>query len=91
MAFLRFMVFGLIALTIIYFSLSLFARSLRKEKLEEEFDAEYPDGGAPGARDDYIAQGLETYRASLRPKLIGLVYGMPTVVIGVIIYTINAN
>ncbi|MEL6841053.1 MAG: hypothetical protein AAFP85_17355 [Pseudomonadota bacterium] len=91
MGFVKLVVFGFIGLTVIYWSISLYSRSVRKERLENEFDADHPDGGAPGARDAFITEGLKAYDGSIRPKLIGLVYVVPTVVIAAIAYTINAN
>lgn len=91
MGFIKLVVFGFIGLSIIYLSISIYSRSVRKERLEDEFDAENPDGGAPGARDAYIAEGMQAYNKSIRPKLIGLVYVVPTVAVAVIVYTINTN
>ena len=91
MGFFRLVVFGFIALSVIYLSISLYSRSVRKERLEDEFDEANPDGGPAGARDAYIAEVMDAYNNSIRPKLIGLVYVVPTVVIGAIVYTINAN
>lgn len=91
MGFIKLVVFGFIGLTVIYFSVSLYSRSLRKERLEDEFDAEHPEGSAPDARDAFVAEGLKAYDASIRPKLIGLVYVVPTVVIGAIVFMINAR
>ncbi len=91
MEFIKLVIFGFIGLSVIYLSISLYSRSVRKERLENTFDAENPDGGEAGARDAFVADGMQAYNSSIRPKLIGLVYVVPTVVIGVIIYTINAN
>ncbi len=91
MGFIKLVIFGFIGLSVIYLSISLYSRSVRKERLENTFDAENPDGGEAGARDAFVADGMQAYNSSIRPKLIGLVYVVPTVVIGVIIYTINAN
>jgi len=91
MGFVKLVVFGFIGLTVVYWSIALFSRSVRKERLEKQFDAEHPEGGAPGARDTFITEGLKAYDSSIRPKLIGLVYVIPTVVIAAIAYTINAN
>lgn len=91
MGFIKLVVFGFIGLTVIYFSISLYSRSVRKERLENEFDENHPDGGEPGARDAFISEGLQAYDSSIRPKLIGLVYVIPTVVVATIAYTINAN
>ncbi|MGJ8587250.1 MAG: hypothetical protein ACSHXW_03780 [Yoonia sp.] len=91
MGFIKLVIFGFIGLTVIYFSVSIYSRSVRKERLEDEFDAENPDGGDEGARDAFVAEGLKAYDASIRPKLIGLVYVVPTLAIGTIVYMINAN
>lgn len=91
MAFIRLVVFGFIALSIVYLSIAIYSRSVRKEKLENAFDADHPDGGAPGERDTYIAEGMKAYNNSIRPKLIGLVYVVPTIAIAIIIYVINTN
>lgn len=91
MAFIKLVVFGFIGLTVIYFSISIYSRSVRKEKLEDAFDAEHPDGGTAGERDAFVSDGLKAYDSSIRPKLIGLVYVVPTVVVAAIAYTINTN
>ncbi len=91
MAFIKLVIFGFIGLSIIYLSVSLFARSVYKERLENEFDAEHADGAEPGARDAFVSEGMIAYGKSVRPKLVGLVYIVPTVVVGAIIYTINAS
>ncbi|MGJ8622659.1 MAG: hypothetical protein ACSHW1_07765 [Yoonia sp.] len=91
MGFIKLVVFGFIGLSVIYLSVSLYSRSVRKERLEDEFDAAHPDGGEPGARDAFVAAGMQDYNASIRPKLIGLVYVVPTIVVGAIIYTVNTQ
>ena len=91
MAFIKLVVFGFIALTVIYWSVALYARSVRKESLEKSFDAANPGGADRAARDAFGRAGMQAYNASIRPKLVGLVYVVPTVVIGSIIYAINMN
>lgn len=91
MGFIRMVVFGFIALSVIYFSISIYSRSLRREALEDEFDEAHPDGGEPDARDAYVEAGINEYNNSIRPKLILLVYVIPFIVISTIIYTINVN
>ncbi len=88
MAFVRLVVFGFVALGIVYLSISLYSRSVRREKLEKAYD-ENPVAGM--TRDAYVKQGIEEYNKSFRPKLIGLVFVVPPVIIGTIIYVINAN
>ena len=91
MGFLRLVVFGFIALSVIYLSIALYSRSVRKERLENEFDEANSDGGAAGVRDAFIDEGMRAYNNSFRPKLIGLVYVVPVIIISVIVYVINAN
>ncbi|MEM7597332.1 MAG: hypothetical protein AAF382_06500 [Pseudomonadota bacterium] len=81
----RLVVIGFVVLTIIYFCLSLYSRSVRKGKLEEW----YEEAGRPGDRDAYIDAGLKEYEGSLRRKLIWGVYVVPVVIIAVIIYFTN--
>ncbi|WP_019956455.1 hypothetical protein [Yoonia vestfoldensis] len=91
MAFIKLAIFGFIALTVIYWSVAIYARSVRKENLEKSFDAANPAGADREARDAFVTAGMEAYNASIRPKLVGLVYVVPTIVIGSIIYAINMN
>lgn len=91
MGFIRLVIFGFIALSVIYLSISVYSRSVRKERLEDQFDEEHPDGDEEGARDAFVQEGITAYNQSIRPKLIGLVYVVPTVVIAGIVYTINTN
>lgn len=80
MAFVRLVVIGLIVMTAAYFMISLYSRSVRREKLEKEFAEEYPNRDE-AARNSYVAEGMEKYESSLRPKLILLVYVVPVVLI----------
>ena len=81
----RLMVIGFVVLTVIYVSLSLYSRSVRKGKLEEWWEEE----GRPGDLKTYIEKGLEEYDSSLRRKLILGVYVIPFLVMCLIIYFTN--
>jgi hypothetical protein len=91
MAFIKLVIFGFIALTVIYWSVSLYSRSIRKERLEKSFDAANPGSTDRAARDAFVAAGMQAYNASIRPKLIGLVYVVPTIAVATITYLINMN
>jgi hypothetical protein len=84
-AIIRLAVFGYIALTIIYFLVSIYSRSVRREKLEKKYDA----GGIEGERDAYIEAGMQAYEHGLRRRLLWLVYIIPTVVIALTVYFVN--
>ncbi len=88
MGLVRLVFFGFIFLSIIYLSLSWFSRSVRREKLENEWDEERPEGVS---RDQFVTDGITDYNNGLRPKLLLLVYVVPTIVITGIIYVTNAN
>ena len=88
MGLVRLVVFGFLFLSIIYLSLSWYSRSVRREKLENAWDEEQPEGVS---RDEYVANGITDYNEGLRPKLLLLVYVVPTVLVGTIVYLTNAN
>ncbi|MCU9847430.1 hypothetical protein OEZ60_05375 [Defluviimonas sp. WL0024] len=87
-AFLRLAVFGFIAMTVMYLLLSIYSRSVERERLEKEWDGEH-DGGESPARDAYIEAGMRDYEKSLRRKLIWLVYVIPTLGVLLLIYLTN--
>ncbi|WP_068109419.1 hypothetical protein [Tropicimonas marinistellae] len=76
-----------VVLTIVYVSLSLYSRAVRRDKLEAEWDEE----GQSGDREAFVRDGLEDYDQSLRRKLILGVYVVPILLIGTIIYFTNYN
>lgn len=83
--FLRLGIFLLIGLSVLYVLISVFARSLERERLEKRWDA----GQGEGARAAYIEAGMARYQKSLRRRLLWGVYIVPLVVIGVLIYVLN--
>ncbi len=89
MGLIRLVVFGFAALTVIYFAVSWYSRSVRREKLENEWDADHPESGDAAARDAFIEKGMAEYHSSIRPKLILLVYVIPILAVGLLMYLIN--
>lgn len=86
--FVRLLVFGFIGLSVIYIAIWFYSRSVRREKLEKRWDAEHGPDGDRTARDTYIEEGMVAYQNSIRPKLIGLVYVIPALlIIGVLVFT----
>ncbi|UWQ98758.1 hypothetical protein K3729_15245 [Rhodobacteraceae bacterium S2214] len=88
MGLVRLVVFGFIALGVIYLSISVYSRSVRREKLENEYD-ENPI--ADMTRKEFVDKGVQAYNNSFRPKLIALVFVIPPLVVATIIYLTNAN
>ncbi len=85
MGFIRLGVFGFLALGVLFILVSIYSRSIRKEKLENEWDTEVKTGD----RDAYIEEGLREYEGGLRKKLIWLVFIVPITVVAVLVYVIN--
>jgi hypothetical protein len=83
--FIRLFALLFVALTVIYVSLSLYSRAVRKSKLRKKWH----DGKQLVDRDAFVQRGLERYEGSIRRKLILGVYIVPVIVIAVIIYLTN--
>lgn len=81
----RLLVFGFLALSVVYVCLSLYSRSVRRDKLEAEWDEEIKDGD----REAFVQEGLQDYDGSLRRKLILGVYVIPIGIVSFIIYATN--
>jgi len=82
---LRLGLMAFIVMLITYFILSWWSRSVRRKKLETEWDEDIQSGD----RAAFIEEGLEEYDGSLRRKLILGVFVVPYLVIGVLIYVVN--
>ncbi|SMX43845.1 hypothetical protein [Octadecabacter ascidiaceicola] len=89
MQFVRLVVFGFLILSVIYLCITLYSRSIRREKLEDEWDENPPEGATPDKRAAFIKDGMTKYESGLRKKLILLVFIIPPLVVGTIIYFIN--
>ena len=87
----RLVIFGFIGLSILFLIITLYSRSVRREKLENAWDANPPEGGDVQARDTYIKSGLAEYEKGFRKKLIWLVYVLPTTAVVVILYLTNSQ
>lgn len=88
-AFFRLAVFGLVALTVVYLIVSAYAASVRRERLEGEWDDNPPAGADAEARAAFIAEGMRAWRHGLRHKLILAVYVVPILMVAIIVYVLN--
>jgi hypothetical protein len=91
MAFVRLILFGFVLLTIIYVAVSLYSRSVRREKLEKQWAEDHPDTGESAERSAYIEEGMAAYHRGLRRKLILLIYIIPLIAFIAISLVINTN
>ena len=87
---LRAAVLAFVLLSVVYVIVSIYSRSVRREKLEKDWDSDPEKLGAESSeRDAYIKEGLNAYRHSLRRKLIVLVYIIPMAVVLATAYAVN--
>lgn len=91
MVFVRFILFLFLILSAVYFAVSLYSRSIRREKLEDSWKEDHPGDDASPEREAYIEAGMAEYQHGLRRKLILLVYVIPTIAIVAILIITNAN
>lgn len=86
----RALLLGFVVLTVIYVMLSIYSRSVRREKLEKAWDTDPANEGRPAAdRAASLATGMAAYHVSLRRKLIALVYVVPLALIAATIYFVD--
>ena len=79
-----------VALTLVYFVAGIYSRSVRREKLEKEWDSDPAREGAPVAdRSAFVATGLLAYDKGLKKRLLWLIYILPTIGFAAVIYYIN--
>ncbi|AMY70846.1 hypothetical protein [Frigidibacter mobilis] len=88
-AFLRLAAIGFVVLTGVYWLISIYARSVRREALEKRWDEDQAEGDVPGDRDAYVRAGMRIYERRLRRWLIGLVYVVPALVVLLLIWRNN--
>jgi hypothetical protein len=84
-AFAQLMVIAFVVLSVVYIVLSLYSRSVRRGKLNAQWD----EDGLKGDKEAFVHKGLKDYDGSLRRKLILGVYIVPLVLVAVIIYMNN--
>ena len=90
MGWLRLAFFGYIALTIVYFVTGIYSRSVRREKLEKEWDTDPArEGGTVSHRAAFIDGGMKAYDKGLKKRLLWLIYILPTIGFVATIYFVN--
>lgn len=89
MQFVRFAVVGFVILTVIYWLIATYSRSVRRERLEDWWAELEAEGKAETDRETYVRDGMAKYDSSIRPKLILLVYIIPTIAVATLVYVIN--
>lgn len=90
MGWIRLAFFLYVGLTIIYFVTGIYSRSVRREKLEKEWDTDPTrEGSLPDERRAFIDSGLQAYDKGLKKKLLWLIYILPTIGFLSTIYFVN--
>lgn len=90
MQFLRLIIIVLVVETLFFFLLRIYIRSLRYEKLEEEWDARHPEkAGDSAERDEFVRKSMVGFEKSLKARLTWAVFILPTLAIMGIVYWVN--
>lgn len=87
--FLRLMGFWAVFAGVAYWLLLIYSRSLRREALEKEWDANPPPDATKDGRAAFIERGMVEYEGSLRRKLLWGVIVLPFIAIGTLLYLVN--
>jgi hypothetical protein len=89
---LRLAFFMYLGLTVIYFLTAIYSRSVRREKLEKEWDTDPAREDVPQQeRVQFIEAGMERYEKGLKKRLLWLIYVIPTIGFAATIYFVNWN
>ena len=87
---LRLAFFLYVGLTIAYFLTAIYSRSVRREKLEKEWDGDPAREGLPqDERAEFIEAGMVEYETGLKKRLLWLIYIIPTIGFAATIYFVN--
>lgn len=82
---LRLAVMSFIVLSVVYFLVSIYSRSVRREKLEKRWAADQMEGD----RDAWIEAGMKAYEGGLKKRLLWLIYIIPMVSFSAIFFYVN--
>ncbi|MDO5620102.1 MAG: hypothetical protein Q4G24_01380 [Paracoccus sp. (in: a-proteobacteria)] len=90
MALLRFIAALIAVEALFYVLIGLYIRSLRRESLEKEWNRRHPDlmGEGPERR-AFVERSMQGFNRSIRARMVGLVFVLPTVAIVVIAWFVN--
>lgn len=73
-----------------YVLISLYVRSLARERLEKAWDDRHPDrAGDSEERRAFVRRSMKGFEKSLRARLVTLVFILPTLAIAAIVYFVN--
>ncbi|SIS55574.1 hypothetical protein [Phaeovulum vinaykumarii] len=80
---------ALLVSTLVYLAVSAYVRSLRRQKLEQDWDVAYRPGENPEGRAEFIARGMRAFRKSLAYRLLWLIYAVPLAFAVVTVWVMN--
>lgn len=90
MLFIRLIIIVLVVEALFFVLLRIYMRSLRYEKLEEEWDARHPaNAGESVQRDEFVRKSMVGFEKTLRIRLTWAIFILPTLAIMGIVYWVN--
>lgn len=92
MLFLRMLLILFVVEALFYVLLSIYVRSLRREKLEDIWDRRHPlRAGDNRERKEFVRRSMAGFEKTLRARLVGLVFVVPTVAVAIVVYIVNSH
>ncbi|MFD1796382.1 hypothetical protein FQV27_00530 [Paracoccus aurantiacus] len=92
MVLLRLVLFLFIVEVIFYLLLTIYLRSTKREALEDEWDRRHPDrAGDSAERSAFVRRSMVGFQKTLKARLVGLVFILPTIAIAVIAWFVNVQ
>lgn len=90
MAFIRLIAIVIAVEALFYVLISFYLRSTRREQLEKEWAKRHPDRpGRSPERDEFVRRSMRYFHRSIKARLVGLVFILPTIAILVVVYYVN--
>lgn len=90
MQFVRMIMALLVIETIFYLMISVYIRSLRTEALEKEWMRRHPErAGDRPAMQKFVEHSMAGFRKTLKARLVGIVFVIPTLIVVGIVIAVN--
>ncbi|MDO5642053.1 MAG: hypothetical protein Q4G26_06650 [Paracoccus sp. (in: a-proteobacteria)] len=92
MVLLRLVLMLFLVQAVFYLMISLYIRSTKAESLENEWDRRHPEhAGNSRERREFVRRSMVGFQKTLKARLVGLVFILPTIAIGVIAWYVNVQ
>lgn len=90
MKFIRLIAIVIAIEALFYVLISIYVRSLQRERLEERWDKRHPDrAGHSPERREFVRKAMVGFDKTLKARLVALVFVLPNIALAAIVYYVN--